>query len=54
MEAKVISEKNGVLLRILKISKKIRENDRIRENEGDSSPMSKTRLKQGIEEKWWY
>ena len=31
---------------------KIRENNEIRENEGDSSPMYNTRPKQGSEEKW--
>ena len=31
---------------------KIRENNEIRENEGDSSPMYKTRSKQVSEEKW--
>ena len=31
--------------------RKIRENDRIRENEGYSSPMSKTRPNQGSEDK---
>ena len=31
---------------------KIRENDGIIENEGDSSPMSKTRSEQVSEEKW--
>ena len=37
-----------MLLRILNI-RKIRENDGIRENEGDSSTMSKTRSKQDSE-----
>ena len=32
--------------------RKIRENDEIRDNEGDSSPMHKTRSKQVSEEKW--
>ena len=36
----------------IKHQRKIRENDEIRENEGDSSPMYKTRSKQGSEEKW--
>ena len=35
----------------IEYQKKIRENDRIRDNEGDRSPMSKTRLNQGSEEK---
>ena len=52
MEAKVKSKKIVVLLRILKISKKIRENDRIRENEGNNSPMYKTRPNKGSEGKW--
>ena len=43
--------KNDVLLRILNISRKIYINDRITEYEGVSSPMFKTRSKQGIEEK---
>ena len=41
--------KKVVLLRILNISKK---NDEIRENEENSSPISKTRLKQGSKEIW--
>ena len=36
----------------IEYQKKIIENDRIRDNEGDRSPMSKTSLKQGIAEKW--
>ena len=51
MEAKVRSKKNVVLLRILNISGGTRENE-ITENEGVRSPMSKTRSKQGIKDKW--
>ena len=40
------------VVEIIEHQRKIRENDEIRENEGDSSPMYKTRSNQGSKEKW--
>ena len=44
--------KNCCVVENIEHQRKIRENDEIRDNEGDSSPMSKTRSKKGSEEKW--
>ena len=44
--------KNCCVVENIEHQQKIRESDEIRENEENSSPMSKTRLKQGSEEKW--
>ena len=44
--------KNCCVVDNIEHRQKIRESDEIRENEGDSSPMSKTRLKQGGDGKW--
>ena len=44
--------KNCCVVENIEHQKKIIESDKIRVNEGDSSPMSKTRSKQGSEEKW--
>ena len=42
--------KNGCAAENIEPQKKLRESDEIRENEENSSPMSKTRSKQGSEE----
>ena len=42
--------KNGCVVENIEPQKKLRECDEIRENEENSSPMSKTRSKQGSEE----
>ena len=44
--------KNCCVVENIQHPQKIRENDEVRENEGNSSPMSKTRSKQGSEGKW--